>query len=476
LFHKITKIHFVGIGGTGMCGIAEVLANQGYEVSGSDLADGDSVRRLRRLGCRVEIGHAADNLGDAQVVVVSSAVRPSNPEVVAARDAGVPVIPRAEMLAELMRMKFGIAVAGAHGKTTTTSLTALVVDQGGLDPTIVVGGRLRAFDANARLGQGRFLVAEADESDGSFLKLTPTLAVVTNLDREHLDHYGSMERIVDTFAEFANKVPFYGAAIVCADDERLRELLLPRLERRVIRYGLSEGVDVRGLDPRRTNGHTEFEVEAGGERLGTVRLAAPGLHMVRNALAAVAVGLDLGIPFGDIVDGLAGFSGISRRLEVRSESEELVVIDDYAHHPTELAATLDAARSWHPGRRIVVLFQPHRYTRTRDLGPEFGPPLAKADRLFLTAIYAAGEDPIPGVSAEGIAEAVRKAGGPSPVLAESWEDAVDLILPETRPGDVVLTLGAGDVWKAGDLLAARMAASRAPAAAVAPGRGPGRGT
>jgi len=476
LFHKIRKIHFVGIGGTGMCGIAEVLANLGYEVSGSDLADGDSIRRLRRLGVRVEIGHAAQHVGDAQVVVVSSAVKATNPEVAKAREEGIPVIPRAEMLAELMRLKFGIAVAGAHGKTTTTSLAALVLDQGGLDPTIVVGGRLRAFDSNARLGQGRFLVAEADESDGSFLRLSPTIAVVTNLDREHLDHYGSMEAIVDTFVEFANKVPFYGAAVVCVDDDRIRKLLLPRLERRVIRYGFSEDADVRATDLRREGARTVFEVSTGGEPLGEIRLSVPGDHNVLNALAAVAVALDLGVPFDAIRQGIGAFDGIARRLEVRSESEDLLVVDDYAHHPTELAATLDAARSWHPDRRLVVLFQPHRFSRTRDLGPEFGPPLAKADRLILTAIYPAGEDPIPGISSETIADAVEASGAPRPVMAASWEDAVDLILPEIRPGDVVLTLGAGDVWKAGDLLAARMAASLAGDLGAEPARLSGKGT
>jgi UDP-N-acetylmuramate--alanine ligase len=460
MFHKIRTIHFVGIGGTGMCGIAEVLANLGYEVSGSDLADGDSIRRLRRLGCRIAIGHAKENLGGAQVVVVSTAVGAGNPEVAAARDAGIPVIPRAEMLAELMRMKFGIAVAGAHGKTTTTWLCSLVVDQGGFDPTIVVGGRLRALDSNARLGQGRYLVAEADESDGSFLRLSPTLAVITNVDREHLDHYGSMEKLRSTFVEFANKVPFYGAAIVCIDDP-LAKGLLPDLERRVITYGFAEDADVRAVNRRWEPPRTVFTVTTRGEVAGEVSLAVPGDHNVRNALAAAAVGLELGVAWEGIATALKEFSGISRRMEVRSDADGILVIDDYAHHPAELAATLTACRGVYAGRRLVALFQPHRYSRTRDLAEQFGPPLAMAERLVVTSIYPAGEAPIEGVDSRSIVEAVKRAGGGPASLVDSWEDAVDLILPETRPGDVVLTLGAGDIWKAGDLLAARFAASRA---------------
>jgi UDP-N-acetylmuramate--alanine ligase len=470
MFHKIRRIHFVGIGGTGMCGIAEVLANLGYEISGSDAADGDSVRRLRRLGCRIAIGHDAANLGDAQVVVVSTAVPGTNPEVAAAREAGVPVIPRAEMLAELMRMKFGIAIGGAHGKTTTTWLASLVVDKGGLDPTIVVGGRLRALDTNARLGSGRYLVAEADESDGSFLRLTPTLAVITNLDREHLDHYGSMEEVEAAFAQFANRVPFYGAAIVCVDDPRVRALL-PRLERRVISYGLSDDAEVRATDRRLADGRTRFTVSHRGEPLGEVALAVPGDHNIRNALAAVCVGLELAIPFDRIREGLEEFSGIGRRMEIRSDADDILVIDDYAHHPTEIAATLAAVRGWQAGRRLVAVFQPHRYSRTRDLGAEFGAPLALADRIVVTAIYPAGEKPIEGVTSATIVGAARAAGASAVSAVDTWEDAVDLILPETRPGDVVMTLGAGDVWKAGDLLAARLAASEAGVPVRASGGG-----
>jgi UDP-N-acetylmuramate--alanine ligase len=460
MFHKIRKIHFVGIGGTGMCGIAEVLANLGYEVSGSDLADGDSIRRLGRLGCRLSIGHAPQNLGDAQVVVVSTAVRETNAEVVAARDAGIPVIPRAEMLAELMRMKFGIAVAGAHGKTTTTWLASLVLDRGGLDPTIVVGGRLRAFDSNARLGQGHFLVAEADESDGSFLKLNPTIAVVTNVDREHLDHYGSLETLRSTFVDFANKVPFYGATILCVDDPLARGLL-GDLQRRVIPYGFSEDAEVRAGRKRQVGARTVFAVSRGEEELGEVSLAVPGDHNVRNALAAVAVGLELGVSFDAIREAIGEFSGIARRMEVRSEVDGVLIVDDYAHHPTEVRATLSAIREGWPDRRLVVLFQPHRYTRTRDVGTEFGPALRGADRVLITSIYPAGEEPIAGIDARIVVDAVRAAGHSDVRLIETWEDAVDLLAPETRPGDLVMTLGAGDVWKAGDLLAARLAASPA---------------
>ncbi len=462
MFHNIRKIHFVGIGGTGMSGIAEVLVNLGFTVSGSDLADGDSLRRLARLGCRVEIGHDARNLRDAQVVVVSSAVNARNPEVAAARDAGIPVIPRAEMLAELMRMKFGVAVGGAHGKTTTTWLASLVLDKGGMDPTIVVGGRLRALDTNARLGGGRFLVAEADESDGSFLRLSPTIAVITNLDREHLDHYGTMEKLRATFVEFANRVPFYGATVVCVDDPLARGLL-PDLHRRVITYGFSDDAEVRAQGRRREAGKTRFTVTRHGKELGEIVLQVPGEHMVRNALAAVCVGLEVGVPFAAIREALGEFSGIARRMEVRAESDGVLIVDDYGHHPAEIAATLAAAREWQPGRRIVAVFQPHRYTRTADLAPQFGPPLAKADRVVVTAIYPAGEPPIEGVHAGLVADAA-KASGANASLVATWEDAVDLLLPEIRPGDVVLTLGAGDVWKAGDLLAARLAASPADAA------------
>ena len=468
MFHNIRKIHFVGIGGTGMSGIAEVLVNLGFSVSGSDAADGDTVRRLQRLGCRVAIGHTAENLGDAQVVVVSSAVAPTNPEVRAARETGVPVIPRAEMLAELMRMKFGVAVAGAHGKTTTTWLASLVLDRGGLDPTIVVGGRLRALDTNARLGRGRFLVAEADESDGSFLRLNPTIAVVTNLDREHLDHYGTMEKLRATFVEFANRVPFYGAAIVCIDDAGVRGIL-PQLVRRVITYGFSDAAEVRAVQRRREGGRTRFVVTRHGAELGEISLGVPGEHMVRNALAAVCVGLEVGVSFDAIRTAIGEFSGIARRMEVRADVDDVLIVDDYGHHPAEIAATLAAAREWQPGRRLVAIFQPHRYTRTRDLAADFGPALAACDRAVVTAIYAAGEPPIEGVNSGLVADAARRAGV-NVSLVKSWEDAVDLILPETRPGDVVLTLGAGDVWKAGDLLAARLAASPATASARVAGR------
>ncbi len=461
MFHNIRRIHFVGIGGTGMSGIAEVLANLGFQVSGSDAADGDTLRRLERVGCRVAIGHAAENLRDAQVVVVSTAVAAANPEIVAARAAGVPVIPRAEMLAELMRMKFGIAVAGAHGKTTTTWLASLVLDHGGFDPTIVVGGRLRALGTNARLGRGRYLVAEADESDGSFLRLNPTIAVVTNVDREHMDHYGTLDRIRSTFVEFANRVPFYGAVIVCVDDALARGLL-PDLHRRVITYGFSEDAEVRASARRREGGRTKFTVSRGGRELGEISLGVPGEHMVRNALAAVCVGLEVGVPFDAIRTALGEFSGIARRMEVRADVDEVLIVDDYGHHPAEVAATLAAAREWQPGRRLIAIFQPHRYTRTQDLASDFGPALKSADRVVVTSIYAAGETPIPGVHAGLVADAARERGA-LVSLVEDWEDAVELLLPEIRSGDVVLTLGAGDVWKAGDLLAARLAASSAGA-------------
>lgn len=460
MFHKIRRIHFVGIGGTGMCGIAEVLANQGYQVSGSDLSEGDSTRRLERLGCRIFMGHAAGNVEGAQVIVVSTAVSPTNPEVVAAKENGIPVIPRAEMLGELMRMKFGIAVAGAHGKTTTTSLTSLVVQRGGLDPTIVIGGRLRSLDSNAKLGQGGYLVAEADESDGSFLFLSPTLAVITNLDREHMDHYGTMEKVRETFIQFANRVPFYGAVVLCIDDPLARGLM-PEIHRRVITYGFSEDAEIQALGRRMEGTKNRFTVMDRGKPLGLVTLAVPGVHNVKNALAAVAVGLELGIPFDKIRDGLADFTGIGRRMEIRSDAEGILVMDDYAHHPTEIDATLQAVGEGYPDRRRVVIFQPHRYSRTKDLGGLFGPALALAERVVVVPIYAAGEKPIPGVDSSVIVQSAKESGAKAVTGAESWEDAVDQLLPEIRPGDLVMTLGAGDVWKAGDLLAARWAASQA---------------
>ncbi|HEX9741265.1 MAG TPA: UDP-N-acetylmuramate--L-alanine ligase [Nitrospiraceae bacterium] len=451
MFKKIQQIHLVGIGGSGMSGIAEVLLTLGYKVSGSDLQESDTTRRLRELGGKIFIGHQESNIGEAQVVVVSSAVQPSNPEVVAARARVIPVIPRAEMLAELMRLKYGVAIAGAHGKTTTTTMVATVLAQAGLDPTIVIGGRVNALGSHARLGRSDLLVAEADESDGSFLKLAPTIVAVTNLDQEHLDHYGTMERLEACFLEFINRVPFYGLAVLCADDDRLRALL-PRVVRRYQTYGLRENggvtTDFRATDITMKQWETEFRASFQGRSLGPFRLPVPGIHNVLNALAAIAVGMELDVPVDLIRKGLATFAGVERRFHLRGEKNGVMVVDDYGHHPTEIRATLAAAKQgWN--RRLVVLFQPHRYTRTRDLIGEFAHAFDQADALFITEIYAAGETPIPGVSGQQLVESVRAAGHPSVTWGERRDGLAERVLPALQPGDLVLTLGAGDIWKTG---------------------------
>ncbi len=458
MFRKIQQIHLVGIGGSGMSGIAEVLLTLGYKVSGSDLQESDTTRRLRELGGKIFIGHQESNIGEAQVVVISSAVQASNPEVVAARARVIPVIPRAEMLAELMRLKYGVAIAGAHGKTTTTTMVATVLAQGGLDPTIVIGGRVNALGSHARLGRSDLLVAEADESDGSFLKLAPTIVAVTNLDQEHLDHYGTMERLEQCFLEFINRVPFYGLAVLCADDDRLRALL-PRVVRRYQTYGLRETggapPDFRATDITMKQWETEFRASFQGRSLGPFRLPVPGIHNVSNALAAIAVGMELDVPVDLIRKGLATFAGVERRFHLRGEKNGVMIVDDYGHHPTEIRATLAAAKQgWN--RRLVVLFQPHRYTRTRDLIREFAHAFDQADALFITEIYAAGEAPIPGVSGQHLAESVRAAGHPSVSWGDRRDGLADLVRPTLQPGDLVLTLGAGDIWKTGVELLERL--------------------
>lgn len=461
MFRKTQHIHLVGIGGSGMSGIAEVLLTLGYKVSGSDLAQSETTRRLEELGGRIAIGHHEANIGDAQVVVISSAVAATNPEVVAAKARQIPVIPRAEMLAELMRLKFGVAIAGAHGKTTTTSMVANVLAQGGLDPTMVIGGKVNALGSHARLGRGDLLVAEADESDGSFLRLSPTVVAVTNIDREHLDHYGTMERLNDSFLEFINKVPFYGLAVLCADDERLRDLL-PRVVKRYQTYGLKEHAglvpDFRATDISLRQWGSEFRAFFRGRNLGPFRLAIPGIHNVSNSLAAIAIGLELDIPVDLIRKGLAAFTGVERRFHLRGEKARITVIDDYGHHPTEVKATIAAAKEGF-NRRVVVLFQPHRYTRSRDLMQEFAHAFDQADVLFMTEIYAAGEQPIPGVSGAKLVEAVRAAGHPSVTFVERKDQLADQVLPTLQPGDLVITLGAGDIWKTGLAILERLPAS-----------------
>ena len=452
-------MHFIGVGGIGMSGIAELLVNLGYLVSGSDEKRSPVTDRLETIGIRVAYTHEAANVGDADVVVVSAAVRSSNPEVREAARRQVPVIPRAEMLAELMRLRFSIAVAGAHGKTTTTSMIALVLERAGLDPTAVIGGRLRAFGGNARLGHGELMVAEADESDRSFLKLFPTVAVITNIDHEHLENYGGFEDLQQAFVDFANKVPFYGGVVACADDVNLAAVL-PRMTRRVTTYGLDVDADITAtaivLEPfavhavveRRAAGAAEGE--AARMPLGPLTLNVPGRHNLLNALAAVAVGLELGLSFERIAAGLADFRGVERRFEVRGEPHGVLVIDDYGHHPTEIAAVLAAARTL--GRRIVVAFQPHRYSRTAALLDDFGPALAAADHLVLTDIYGAGEEPIDGVTIQVLAAAIRRSARGTVDVVPGIEDVVPALVRAARRGDVVLTLGAGSIGGVPDRL------------------------
>ena len=443
----------MGIGGIGMSGIAELLTNLGYEVSGSDAKRSDVTDRLESLGVRVHVGHDAGRLGQSDVVVVSSAITPDNPEVVEAQKRHVPVIPRAEMLAELMRLRYGIAIAGAHGKTTTTSMVALMLERAGLDPTAVIGGRLSAFGSNARLGRGDYMVAEADESDRSFLKLSPSIAVITNIDREHMESYGTWENLQHAFVEFANKVPFYGAVVACVDDPPVRALL-PRFTRRVITYALDQEADVTGSEMQLLpfGSKTRIRVrrpDGSAEDSGMLHLKVPGRHNVLNALGAIAVGLEVAIPFTRITGALDAFQGAERRFQTRGEAAGVMVVDDYGHHPTEIAAVIAAARAG-IDRRIVAVFQPHRYSRTEQLLNEFGPAFAGADAVVLTEIYAAGEQPIPGITAHALAEAVRRAVNVPVELVPSLDDLPDTVAGMTRAGDLVLTLGAGSIGTVGD--------------------------
>jgi len=448
VFGKIQKIHFVGIGGIGMSGIAEVLVNLGYQVSGSDLRSSPVTERLAGLGVQVAIGHDAKCIENAQVVVISSAVKGDNPEVVAARAAKIPVIPRGEMLAELMRMKYGIAIAGSHGKTTTTSMVAQVLSQGGIDPTIVIGGKLGAIGSNAKLGKGPFLVAEADESDGSFLLLSPTIGVITNVDREHLDHYKDLGEIMDAFAIFGNKVPFYGSVFVCMDDPNVAALR-PRLKRQVRTYGTNPQVDIRALDLRMEGWRSRFRVRAFGEDLGEFAIGVPGHHMVLNALATIGVALELGVEREVIRASLASFTGADRRFQKRGERDGVLVIDDYGHHPTEIAATLAAARDGFPERRIVVAFQPHRYSRTQALLEEFGRAFFNADVVLVSDIYAASEPPVPGLTGQSVVDAILAHGQREASYVPRIDDMAQALATLVRPGDLLVTMGAGTITGVG---------------------------
>jgi UDP-N-acetylmuramate--alanine ligase len=449
MFLKPQHLHFTGIGGIGMSGLAEVLLELGFPISGSDLKLTAITARLQELGAPVFQGHAAENLGGAKALVVSSAIDEDNPEVQEARRLQIPVIPRGELLAELMRLKYGIAVAGSHGKTTTTAMLAAILSHAGKDPTVVVGGRLKAIGgSNARLGRSDFLVVESDESDGSFLKLSPIVAIVTNIDREHLDHYASLEEIRAAFVEFVNRAPFYGAVILCLDDEQVQQIL-PLVRRRTITYGTRAQADFQVTDISGGHFTSAFRMRAGGQELGEFSLQIPGLHNVLNAAAAVAAGVELDLPVEAMREALAEFSGPERRFQVRGQEAGVTVIDDYGHHPTEIRATLSAARQCHY-RRVLAVFQPHRYTRTFHLMDDFARCFYQADAVWVTDIYAASERPIEGVSAAALVERLRAFGHRGAEYAGSLEHAAELALAAAGEGDAVLTLGAGNIWQAGE--------------------------
>ena len=444
---KIRRIHMVGIGGAGMSGIAEVLLNQGYEVSGSDMSDSAVVRHLRELGAHVAVGHAAENVGDVQVLVKSTAINDENPELVEARRRNIAIIPRAEMLAELMRLRQGIAIAGTHGKTTTTSLTASIFDTAGLDPTVIIGGRLNAYGTNAHLGHGEYLIAEADESDGSFLCLLPIINVVTNVDEDHLDHYKTRAGIDEAFVEFMNNVPFYGLNIVCGDDPGVRALL-PRVKRPVLTYGFAEDNVLRAV-PLECGVRNNFEVWRSGVKLGDVSLPQPGRHNMLNALAAIGAAMEVDISFEKCAEGLNGFGGVGRRFEFKGDKGGVTVVDDYGHHPAEIAATLATARQVFPGRRIIAAFQPHRFSRTQAHFGEFCKVFDNVDQLLLTEIYAASEKPIPGVSGQSLAQGIRQVSTTPVEYFQTLNDLAAGLPTILKEGDVLLTLGAGSITRLG---------------------------
>ena len=445
---KVRQIHFVGIGGIGMSGIAEVLLNLGYAITGSDVSLSDITQRLTSLGAVIFSGHQVSHLRDADVVVTSTAVKDDNPEVLEAHRRNIPVIPRAEMLAELLKMKFSVAVSGSHGKTTTTSMVSTVLAYGGLDPTMVIGGKLASIGSNAKIGDGEIIVAEADESDGSFLKLNPCLAVITNIDREHLDYYRDIEEIKAAFLKFANIVPFYGSTILCLDNEHVREIL-PQIKRKVITYGLTSPADYQATEMVLAGPLSKFSVSCRGERLGEVTLNVPGRFNIANALATIAVARELDMPFDAIRKGLEAFVGVHRRLEIKGKVNGVTVVDDYGHHPTEIRETLAAARQvWKD--RIIVVFQPHRYTRTQKLFNEFLTAFPDADYLIVTDIYAASEKPIEGVSAVNLCEGIRAHGHQNVIYLSGFDEMTDHLLAMAKPSDVIITQGAGSVWKIGE--------------------------
>jgi UDP-N-acetylmuramate--alanine ligase len=447
---KTKQVHFVGIGGIGMSGIAEVLLNLGFGVSGSDLRRSDTTDRLERLGAVITEGHSRTNIRDADVVVYSSAVDVSNEELVEASKMEIPTIPRAEMLAELMRLKYAITIGGSHGKTTTTSIVASVLAHGGLDPTVVVGGKLKAFHSNARLGSSRYIVAEADESDGGFVQLPSTVAVITNIDREHMDFYGDLDEVKEAFIQYANKVPFYGSVIICLDDDNIRDIV-PEIKRRKVTYSLSQPADITARVIERNPRGTKFQVYLQGEPSTEITVCIPGDHLVQNALAAVAVGLEMNLPIEVIKQGIELFEGVGRRFEIKGEAADVVVVDDYGHHPSEIAATVRAARESF-ARRLFVLFQPHRYSRTQAAAKQFGTCFEGAYRIYITDIYPAGEKPLAGVSADTIIRQVRRQSKADIRYVPSLEAMVEETTSAVAPGDMVLLLGAGDITRIGETL------------------------
>ena len=446
MFRKNQKIHFVGIGGSGMSGIAEVLINLGHDVSGSDLKKTDVTNHLKDIGAKIYIGHNAKNVKSAEVIVASTAVGNDNPEIVSALNKKIPVIPRVEMLAELARLKYAVTIAGTHGKTTTTSLASLVLAEGGLDPTIVIGGRLKNIKTGARLGKGEYIVAEADESDGSFLKLSPVITVVTNIDNDHLDYYGNMENLKVAFVKHINSIPFYGVAIICSDDDVVKEII-PSITKKYVTYGFIGNPDIKALNVKVLKTCTSFDVVYMGKKIGNVCISIPGKHNILNSLAAVGVGLWLGMPFSLISKAISKFDGVERRLEIKGEKNGITVIDDYGHHPTEVKATLKAIKRFWPKRKFTVLFQPHRYTRTQNLFDKFGQSFSDADFVKILDIYSAGEKPIKGVTSELILESLLR----NKCKAEKFSD-LEQFSKTLSSGDIVLTLGAGDVWKQGEEL------------------------
>jgi UDP-N-acetylmuramate--alanine ligase len=449
MYLKKYHIHFVGIGGIGMSGIAELLINLGYKVSGSDVKSSDITRRLKKLGGIIFKGHQKNHIGGSDVVVVSSAIDEKNPEVTAAREMSIPVIPRAEMLAELMRLKYSVAVAGAHGKTSTTSIVSTVLEKGGLDPTVVIGGKLKSIGSNALLGHGDFIVAEADESDGSFLKMSPTIAVVTNIDREHLDFYEDLDDIKNAFLSFIDRVPFYGLAVLCLDNEPIQRLI-PEIRKRFTTYGMSTQADFQAKNIEFDGLKSRFSIRHNGKPLGDITLNLPGIHNVYNSMAGIAVGIELDIDFEVIKNALETVEGVQRRLEIKGEKNGITIVDDYGHHPTEIKVTLQAAKESWPDRRKVVVFQPHRYTRTKALFDDFTRAFYQSDILVVLPVYAAGEKKIEGVESDLMCDEIRAHGHSKVICKKSIKGAVSHLKNVLKPGDILLTLGAGDVWKVGE--------------------------